>query len=200
MKKSTRPPLQSQGELRLIGGTWRGRKLTFPLLPGVRPSGSRFRETLFNWLMPWIDGARCLDLFAGSGALGLEALSRGAHSATFLDNAGPMIQNLHRNLSLLKANEASARQTDALQWLTREEALQGFDIVFVDPPFHQGLLTPVLEALQKPGILASQALIYFEAEKSLTLPPLPPGWQLHRHKSGGQVQYGLLHILPQDAS
>ena len=168
--------------------------MTFPLLPGVRPSGSRFRETLFNWLAPWIDGAQCLDLFAGSGALGLEALSRGASTTTFLDNSAPLIENLRRNFALLQATGATAIQTDTLKWLARAEADQGFDIAFVDPPFNQGLLLQVFEALQRPGILAPHALVYFEAEKNLPLPPLPANWQVHRHKSGGQVQYGLLQV------
>lgn len=190
----------AEGEVRIIGGEWRGRKIRFPLLPGVRPSGNRFRETLFNWLTPWINGANCLDLFAGSGALGLEALSRGAARATFLDNSQVMTVKLQNTIDQLKAQGADVVYTDAFRWLSVPQSCQSFDIAFADPPFHQGLLLPTLSHLARRGILANSALIYFEAERNLPLPALPAGWTIHRHKTGGQVQYGLLQTMPDSSA
>lgn len=185
------------GTLRVIGGQWRGRKLQFPALPGVRPSADRVRETLFNWLAPWIDGASCLDLFAGSGALGIEALSRGAHDVVFLDRTSGVTRALETTLSQLTRSPRSESWTvvcaDALAWLQSPQAGRRFDIVFLDPPFASDLLAQGLAALQQPGWLTADAFIYFEADRQHALPTLPPHWSVHRHKQTGQVQYGLIH-------
>jgi 16S rRNA (guanine966-N2)-methyltransferase len=178
------------GELRIIGGQWRGRKLRFPALPGLRPSPDRVRETLFNWLAPEISGARCLDLFAGSGALGLEALSRGAGFCQFLDSATPAAQRIKAHLTLLSCREADVQTIDALQWLQQQPS-NTFNMVFLDPPFRQGLLDECCALLEANGWLAERAWVYIEAAADETPPTVPPTWQLHRDKRAGQVAYRL---------
>lgn len=181
------------GELRIIGGQWRSRKLRFPALPGLRPTPDRIRETVFNWLTPVIDGARCLDLFAGSGALGLEALSRGAASCAFVDMARPAVDAIRQHLDLLKAEPQIVTQAAADQWLANYRD-NSFHIVFLDPPFGGNLLAPTLAALNQPGILASHAWIYIETGRHESLPALPPDWRIHREKTAGEVCYRLLNV------
>ncbi len=176
-------------QLRIIGGEWRGRKLSFPDVEGLRPTTDRVRETVFNWLQPVIHGARCLDLFAGSGALGLEALSRGAAAVSFVDTDRRAVQSLKDNLSLLKDEHGSVVQADALSFLRGEP--QPFDIVFLDPPFRKALLQPCLELLCNGGWLSESARLYIEVEQELGEPQLPPGWEMVRRKQAGQVIYGL---------
>ena len=180
---------KSGNQLRIIGGEWRGRKLGFPDVEGLRPTTDRVRETLFNWLQPVIHGARCLDLFAGSGALGLEALSRGAASVQFVDMDRRAISSLKENLSLLKDNRGSVLQSDALSFLGGEP--QVFDVVFLDPPFRQELLQPCLEQLCNNGWLSENARLYIEVEQELGEPQLPEGWKMLSSKQAGQVIYGL---------
>lgn len=176
-------------QLRIIGGQWRSRRLRFPDVVGLRPSSDRVRETLFNWLQPMIEGSRCLDLFAGSGALGLEALSRGATEVEFVDKHPKVIDALRKNLNLLEAKGGRVVQADSLAYLRGTP--RPFDIVFLDPPFRQGLLTPCLELLAH-GWLASGARIYLETELELGKPELPEGWELLRSKKAGQVAYYLV--------
>ena len=176
-------------QLRIIGGEWRGRKLRFPDVAGLRPTTDRVRETLFNWLAPVIHGARCLDLFAGSGALGLEALSRGASSVVFIDSDRRAVQSLRENLALLKEGRGEVLQSDALSFLTGPP--QPFDVVFLDPPFRQELLQPCLEQLCSSGWLSDKARLYIEVEQELGEPELPNDWELVRSKKAGQVIYGL---------
>ncbi|MGM0594137.1 MAG: 16S rRNA (guanine(966)-N(2))-methyltransferase RsmD [Pseudomonadota bacterium] len=176
--------------LRLIGGQWRGRKLRFADGEGLRPTTDRVRETLFNWLQPVIAGARCLDLFAGSGALGLEALSRGAAEVTFLDTNPKAVAALRENLSLLQADNGHIQRTDALAYLRGEP--QPFDIVFVDPPFRRDLLAPALQLLAERDWLAPDARLYLELESEQGEPVLPEGWELLRSKKAGQVAYFLV--------
>jgi len=175
--------------LRIIGGEWRGRKLRFADGEGLRPTTDRVRETLFNWLQPVIGGARCLDLFSGSGALGLEALSRGAAEVVFLDTNPRAIAALKENLALLNADNGQVIRGDALAFLRGEP--QPFDIVFVDPPFRRDLLQPALRQLAEGGWLASGARIYIELESEQAEPALPEGWELLRSKRAGQVAYHL---------
>ena len=178
--------------LRIIGGEWRGRKLRFPPLPGLRPSPDRVRETLFNWLAPALPGAHCLDLFAGSGALGLEALSRGAASCHFVDAAGAACRQIEEHLRTLNCDRGTVVQADARAWLERlPPAPATVDIVFLDPPFHQQLLGPCCDALERSGRLAADALIYLEAGADEPLPALPEHWLPHRDKRAGQVAYRL---------
>ncbi len=188
-KKS--PPAQPPSQLRVIGGQWRGRKLAFPALPGLRPSPDRVRETLFNWLQLQIAGSRCLDLFAGSGALGLEALSRGAAHCTFVDSQPVAIRCIGEHLKTLRCDAGVTLCRSATEAL-RTAPAQPFDIVFLDPPFRQQLLGPCCELLEANGWLAGNALIYIEAGADEALPPLPASWTLHRDKRAGQVAYRLL--------
>lgn len=188
MKKPNRA---AAGQIRIIGGQWRGRKLPVPDSPGLRPTTDRVRETLFNWLAPSMVDARCLDCFAGSGALGLEALSRYAASATLLEMDRSVSQQLQQNLTSLKATHAKVVNTNALAYLA--QAGSPHDVVFVDPPFRKGLLEETLTLLENNGWLADDALIYVESEVENGLPPVPAHWDLHREKVAGQVAYRLYH-------
>ncbi|BBQ81832.1 TPA: 16S rRNA (guanine(966)-N(2))-methyltransferase [Kluyvera ascorbata] len=188
MKK---PTSGGSGQIRIIGGQWRGRKLPVPDSPGLRPTTDRVRETLFNWLAPSMVDARCLDCFAGSGALGLEALSRYAASATLLEMERHVAQQLQKNLATLKAGHGKVVNTNSLTFLN--QAGTPHDIVFVDPPFRKGLLEETLRLLESNGWLADGALIYVESEVENGLPPVPAGWDLHREKIAGQVAYRLYH-------
>lgn len=183
---------QAEKPLRIIGGQWRGRKLHFPAVGGLRPTGDRIRETLFNWLAPELPGARCLDLFAGSGALGLEALSRGAKEVVLLERQSQACQQLRTNLALLRAEGAHLHHADSLQWLNTTPA-SGFDVVFIDPPFEQDLWQASIDALHSGGWLAPGAAIYVESGAS-THYLAPSSWTLHRDKSAGQIRYRLYRL------
>ena len=176
-------------QLRIIAGQWRGRRLEFPDLPGLRPTPDRVRETLFNWLAPVLPGARCLDLFAGSGALGIEALSRGAAEVVLVERQPVAVRALRENLARLNAENARVEMAGALAWL-RQPATP-FEIVFLDPPFGQGLLEPVCAMLEQHGWLADAAWIYLETETELERSPLPVHWALYREKITGAVNYRL---------
>jgi 16S rRNA (guanine966-N2)-methyltransferase len=188
------PAIAAKGsnQLRIIGGLWRGRKLSFPDADGLRPTGDRIRETLFNWLGPEIQGAHCLDLFAGSGALGLEALSRGAESSLLLEKNANAAGQLKSNLQLLQADNGKVEQTDSLAWLIRQQPAQRFDIVFIDPPFALDLWEKIASALETGNWLSDEATIYLEAPRDVHL-QLPANWQLHRDKQAGQVSFRLYH-------
>lgn len=179
-----------RNQLRIIGGHWRGRKLPFPDVPGLRPTPDRVRETLFNWLTPVIIGARCLDLFAGSGALGLEALSRGASQVVLVDNHAAVSKQLHSNLALLQSTAAEVVKAEALHYL--KGPATAFDIVFLDPPYQADLLPQCIEKIEQGGWLNSHAWIYLEASSKSGLPPLPPNWAVYRSKAAGEVGYHLV--------
>lgn len=187
MKKTNRPA----GQIRIIGGQWRGRKLPVPDSPGLRPTTDRVRETLFNWLAPSMVDARCLDCFAGSGALGLEALSRYAASATLLEMERGVAHQLQQNLATLKATNGNVVNTNTLSYLAQKGTPH--DVVFIDPPFRKGLLEETLTLLENNGWLADDALIYVESEVENSLPPVPVHWDLHREQVAGQVAYRLYH-------
>lgn len=189
-RKNPAKSTASDGELRIIGGHWRGRKLRFPALPGLRPSPDRVRETLFNWLAPEISGARCLDLFAGSGALGLEALSRGAGFCQFVDAARPATQRIESHLTLLSCRDAHIFTGTAQQYLTQPSD-NTFNVVFLDPPFRQSLLDECCALLEQQHWLSNRAWIYIEAGSDEPPPNVPAHWQLHRDKRAGQVAYRL---------
>ena len=186
MKK---PNHAGSGQIRIIGGQWRGRKLPVPESPGLRPTTDRVRETLFNWLAPSIVDASCLDCFAGSGALGLEALSRYAANATLLEMERGVAQQLQKNLATLKASNAKVVNTNTLAFLAQAGAPH--NIVFVDPPFRKGLLEETLKLLENNGWLSDEALIYIESEVENGLPPVPMNWHVYREKVAGQVAYRL---------
>jgi len=184
---------RSRSQVRIIGGALRGRKLSFADLPGLRPTGDRIRETLFNWLQPLIAGARCLDLFAGSGALGIEAASRGAGEVVLVDNAPAVIRQLEKNRSAFNLDRLTVVKADALQFL--DQTPTPFDLVFLDPPFHGDLLQPLCRRLAK-GWLADGARIYLEEDLSRPFPALPPDWKLLKEKTTGKVRYGLAVSFP----
>jgi 16S rRNA (guanine966-N2)-methyltransferase len=191
---SPRSSAALQSRVRIIGGRWRGVPLTFPAQPQLRPTPDRVRETLFNWLQPVIVGARCLDLFAGSGALGIEALSRGAGSVTFVDRDPQIGKHLAAVLARLGVpsgeGAAAVEVADALAFL--EGPALAFDVVFLDPPYAADLLAPVCQRLAAAGWLASNAYVYLECAADGPLPALPAGWVVHRAKRAGQVGYHLL--------
>jgi 16S rRNA (guanine966-N2)-methyltransferase len=176
--------------LRIIGGTWRGRRLRFAAGPDIRPTPDRVRETLFNWLGARVAGARCLDLFAGSGALGLEALSRNARHVEFVEHDPVAARELIRLLGEWGATNAHVTQTEALRFLRRPT--EAFGVVFLDPPFGTDLTEPAAKSLESLGWLAEGALIYVECPARLGLPPLPPNWRLLKAKRAGEVGYHLL--------
>jgi 16S rRNA (guanine966-N2)-methyltransferase len=176
--------------LRIIGGTWRGRKLRFPASAAIRPTPDRVRETLFNWLGTATQGAHCLDLFAGSGALGLEALSRGAAHVTFVEQDSCAVRELRARLAEWHAGDARVERADALRYL--EGAAHPFDIVFLDPPFAAGLLTRAAALLEERRWLKDGALIYMEHAAREPLPALPPSWGELKAKQAGEVGYHLL--------
>ncbi len=174
--------------VRIIGGQWRSRRLEFPERDGLRPTPDRVRETVFNWLAPRLAGARCLDLFAGSGAFGFEALSRGAARAVLVERDAKALTALHDNRQRLQAETAEIVAGDALEFLNRP--VEPFDIVFLDPPYASGLLAPCLARLAERGWVRPGGYIYLEAPEKQP-PALPAGWTLMRSKTAGQVGYHL---------
>ncbi len=181
---------QRQGQIRIIGGQWRGRKLAISDSIGLRPTSSRMRETLFNWLAPMIQDARCLDCFSGSGALGLEALSRHAAEAVLLEYNDRVAKQLLLHLAVLKAKNAQVIRTNTLNWLARP-CDRPFDLIFLDPPFHQGLLSYAIPLLEQQSWLSDEAWIYIESESSYNLEMIPSHWRLQKEKIMGQVVYRL---------
>ncbi|WP_317932149.1 16S rRNA (guanine(966)-N(2))-methyltransferase RsmD [Halioxenophilus sp. WMMB6] len=198
MTRHSKPRHTADGQLRIIAGQWRGRKLAFPALDGLRPTGDRIRETLFNWLQAELPGARCLDLFAGSGALGLEALSRGAAHCTFIDSQASACQALKANLAKLSCTAAQVLQTDAVTWLQQSAASlhsgqTPVQVVFCDPPFAKGLWAEAIEALAASPLLASDAWIYIETPKDEAV-TVPVQWRLHRSKTAGTIRFQLFQV------
>ena len=185
---------RARNELRIIGGAWRGRRVKFPGIAAIRPTPDRVRETLFNWLQHDIAGRRCLDLFAGSGALGLEALSRGAAHVVFVDREREVIEQLSATLDLLHADQAVLEHRDALHFLEGEP--RPFDIVFLDPPFDRELLPAVCRTLEERGWLAPGATIYLEAPAHGGAPQLPAAWNLLKSGRAGEVGYYLARRGP----
>ena len=178
------------GTLRIIGGRWRGRKIHFADLPDVRPTPDRIRETLFNWLQTDIVEARCLDCFAGSGALGFEALSRGASKLVMIDQNPKIVKQLQETantLQCLDKVELHQAKIPSQSLVLNEQ----FSIILLDPPFRTGLLGKCIAWLEQQNCFAEYALIYVEAEKELTELPVPAHWQLLKTKVAGQVSYHL---------
>jgi 16S rRNA (guanine966-N2)-methyltransferase len=181
------------GQVRIIAGRFRGRTLAVADIPGLRPSGDRVRETLFNWLQPVISGARCLDLFAGSGALGLEAASRGASEVLMVDQSPRVVQRLRENVELLDAHQVRVVQADGVQWLTQRGT--PYDIVFLDPPFASDLLGRSCRLLEQQGWLGREARVYLESAAVQPLPTLPETWRQLRSKKAGRVRYVLAQSM-----
>lgn len=178
----------ASGKLRIIGGSLRGSRIDVPDSPGLRPTPDRVRETLFNWLAPVIDGARCLDLFAGTGALGIEAWSRGSGAVDFIERDARLVTALRNDLIRLRVTDATVHATDALAFL--HNTAHACDIVFIDPPFAADLWTTTAQALDARGWLKPDAWIYVEAP-SEARPILPEHWRLHREARAGDVGFAL---------
>lgn len=179
-----------QGRLRIVAGNWRGRVLQIADVDGLRPTSERIRETVFNWLSPDIHGARCLDLCAGTGALGIEALSRGAASAVFLESAPVAVKVLRENIATIEAGGAEVLNTDARDYLNSAGVVP-FDIVFIDPPFAAGLHAELCRLLSERGWLVQGARVYLEMDKDKPTVTLPNTWQVLKDKTAGKVRYML---------
>lgn len=176
------------GRIRIIGGHLRNSRIEVAEVPGLRPTPERVRETLFNWLAPGIQGARCLDLCAGTGALGIEALSRGAGSAWFVEPNVTAAKALRQNLERLKVTSPKVTAMDGQAFL--RGAPQPMDIVFMDPPFSLDLWAPLARQLEQGGWLAAGAVVYIECPRTLS-PELPPAWKMHRESMAGEVRFAL---------
>lgn len=187
-KNHKRNTQQARNRLRIIGGDWRGRRLEFANTAGIRPTPDRVRETLFNWLQTSIIGARCLDMFAGSGALGLEALSRGAGQLVFVEQSPAAVSSIRENLAALDAR-AQVFEGDAFDFLRGNT--DTFDVVFVDPPFGEGLQGKAIKALSAGHALADNARIYLESGPGELEQALPPDFVLLRRGRAGRVEFGL---------
>lgn len=175
-------------QIRIIAGRWRGRKLVFKPVEGLRPTPDRVRETLFNWLSPVVVDARCLDLYAGSGALGFEAASRGAREVVLVDSDPVVANALRDQRHALDASQVTVIEASVGSYL--KGVASAFDIVFLDPPFRGKHLPAVIQQLEQGGWLSPTAWIYLEAERGLE-PELPESWELYRSKQAGQVGYHL---------
>jgi 16S rRNA (guanine966-N2)-methyltransferase len=182
--------------VRIIGGAWRGRRIAFPDLPDLRPTPDRVRETLFNWLQHEVAGARCLDLFAGSGALGLEALSRGAKELILVEDDPTAARNLTEQIQRFEAvRQASVVEMDAYKYLLRPA--EPFDIIFVDPPFKSDAMPGLTALLDAGAWLRAGSLVYLESPRELGVPTLPERWDMLKSKSAGEVGYYLARIQGQ---
>lgn len=180
---------RQSGFVRIISGQWRGRKLPVHDVEGLRPTTDRVKETLFNWLAQDIYQAKCLDLFAGSGSLSFEALSRGAESLTMIELDPKAAAQLKQNLTAIGATNATLHNTNSVNFLNQVGTPH--DLVFIDPPFRKDLIQQVITALEANHWLSPNALIYIEAEKELGSIDVPPSWHLYREKTAGQVCYRL---------
>lgn len=181
------------GQVRIVAGKYRGRRLQVIESPGFRPTPDRVKETVFNWLQPYLPGSRCLDLFAGSGALCLESLSRGADEVVMVEKVRAVADNLKTNIQALQAERAKLVNTDAMHFL--DGVAEPFDIVFVDPPFSESaLINQCLSKLQQKNWLKPGALVYVEASSEFQDLQYPPEWTLLKNKKAGQVGYYLLQV------
>ena len=177
-------------KIKIIGGKWKGTNLTFLDEPELRPTGNRIRETLFNWLQPYIQGSTCLDLFAGSGCLGLEALSRGAANCVMVEKNESVKSHLAENIEKLSAS-TELIHNDAINYLSSKAFNQTFDIVFLDPPFNSNLYVPTMRTLELNHWLSHDALIYIEARSDSSMFKIPDNWSLFREQVAGNVRYML---------
>jgi len=192
--KPQKQTLKAMGEVRVIAGLWRGRKLPVLNAEGLRPTTDRVKETLFNWLMMDVANVRCLDCFAGSGSLGIEALSRQAQAVVFLEKFANAAQQLKKNLASLKTDKATVINTDTLTYLSQKNSTEPFKIIFIDPPFHHNFVPHVLTFLQQNNWLAENALIYVETEKNHPPLLLAENWQIIKEKSAGMVTSRLIQV------
>lgn len=191
MRRDVKKQQAAKGSIRIISGQWKGRKLPVLAAEGLRPTTDRTKETLFNWLMPYIKDRHCLDLFAGSGSLGFEALSRYASSVVFVEKHKQAAETLRQNLQLLKTSSPLTQVIlgDATEIVTRLD--RQFDLIFLDPPFHQNLLPGIVEKLLAHQLLNLGCLIYIETEISHTDIRIPQEWRLLKQSQTKQLCYRL---------
>ncbi|MGZ8097228.1 MAG: 16S rRNA (guanine(966)-N(2))-methyltransferase RsmD [Methylosarcina sp.] len=182
-----------KNKLRIIGGEWRSRCVRFVVTPGLRPTPARVRETLFNWVQSDIRGSRCLDLYAGSGALGFEAASRGAKLVTQVESSPQACRSLKDNAVALAAEQIKIVQMDVMRFLAGDA--EAFDLVFLDPPFARHLAVPTCQWLEQKGWLKHHGKIYVESESHADLTGIPENWQLLKSKTAGEVGYRLFQRL-----
>ncbi|WP_111978778.1 16S rRNA (guanine(966)-N(2))-methyltransferase RsmD [Algibacillus agarilyticus] len=180
------------GFIRIIAGLWKGKKLPVLDAQGLRPTTDRVKETVFNWLMFKVADRNVLDCYAGSGSLGIEALSRGAQSVTLIEKHKSTAQQLNKNIQSLSSAQIKVENQDCLTFL--HQTAQQFDLVFIDPPFNCGLAAQTISALVDNNKLANNALIYLEVEKNLTQVIWPDNWQVLKEKTAGEVSYRLLSV------
>lgn len=181
------------GIIRIIGGEFKGRRLKVLSQPDLRPTPDRVRETLFNWLQGYVQDARVIDLFSGTGALAFEALSRGAKHVVLIEHNAKLIPHLKSAVELLQcADRAHIMRTDAVKWLNQDNQQSPFDIIFLDPPFSLDLWAKCLDRLACHQYIHSESLVYLEAPKTWTLPQANFPWEVVKHKVAGQVGYYLL--------
>ncbi len=178
------------GQVRIIAGEWRGQYLPVPDVPGLRPTPDRVRETVFNWLQSRIEGSRCLDLFAGTGALGFESASRGARRVVLVESSAAVAAGLSTSRGRLGAEQVQVVNQDVEHFLGEAEP-EPFDIVFADPPFGSEQLPDLCRLLSTGGWLAPDARIYLEVERETGVPSVPDDWVLLRSKTAGEVGYHL---------
>ncbi|MFM2480523.1 16S rRNA (guanine(966)-N(2))-methyltransferase RsmD [Celerinatantimonas sp. YJH-8] len=192
-RQSRQKPVKATGSIRIIGGQWRGRKLPVLDAPGLRPTTDRVKETLFNWLQGRLEQKRCLDLFAGSGGLSFEALSRQVGFVQCIEKSSSVARQLQLNRQSLgiTSEQFAIECTDTLDFL-QQPPMAGFDIVFLDPPFRQQLLEPCCQLLVEQQWLNPGAFIYIELESEA--PKLSVSWSLLRDKQAGQVHYQLYQV------
>ena len=193
MAKRSKTGKSQPGRLRIVAGKWRSRLLDIADVPGLRPTSERVRETLFNWLVPSIEGARCLDLFAGTGALGFEALSRGATQVVFVENSRRAAKVIATSAEILDASGAVIHCGDADEYL-RNAQPASFDIIFLDPPFADDRLEELCGQIDERGILAPGGRIYLEQDRVKPEIRLPDRWQVLKHKTAGNVRYMLVEV------
>ena len=183
--------INNKNFVRIISGKYKSRKIIFPDRPGIRPTGNRIRESLFNWIQADIVNSRCLDLFSGSGALGIEALSRGAKITTFIESDFETANYLEKNLQTLNAPNGIVVRADAMRWLESQKNTEPFGFIFLDPPFKNNLLLDCISLLESNNIISDNGTIYIETEVDDNLRQLPPTWRLKQKKQAGRVSYCL---------
>jgi 16S rRNA (guanine966-N2)-methyltransferase len=179
-------------QLRIIGGDWRSRRIQFADAPGLRPTMDKVRETVFNWLQWDIEGKLILDCFAGSGALGYEALSRGAKEVTFLEFNARAVRCIRESLAEFNASNAQVHQTDAIAWLAQYSRLEQFDVIFLDPPFGRDLLKPAVEIIARQA--QSGCLVYVEVETSADLTCIPANWLEIKRKDAKEFSFMVFEV------
>ena len=189
--------INNKNFVRIISGKYKSRKIFFPNRPEIRPTGNRIRESLFNWIQADIVNSRCLDLFSGSGALGIEALSRGAEITTFIESDFETANCLEKNLQTLNEGNVKVVRANAISWLESQKNIEPFEFVFLDPPFKKNLLLDSISLLESNYMITDNGKIYIETEVENNLRQLPPTWRLRQKKQAGRVSYCLYNKVDQ---